>query len=102
MPATESNTGVVDRFLGRRLNCTYEIDRTGRAPPHDHRRGPFSMETTHTRQDAPSGQSRMGFRDRGEPSGFSKIVVRWWRLRCAGRAIRTSIDSRSSSGPLST
>lgn len=37
--------------------------------------GPFSMETTYTFADAPSGTTRMMLRNRGEPSGFGKVAA---------------------------
>jgi hypothetical protein len=36
--------------------------------------GPFAMETTYTFEDAPGGGTRVGLRNRGEPSGFAKVV----------------------------
>jgi hypothetical protein len=37
--------------------------------------GPFPMETTYTWADTPSGGTRMTLRNRGEPSGFSKLAA---------------------------
>jgi hypothetical protein len=37
--------------------------------------GPFAMETTYTWDDTPSGGTRMTLRNRGAPSGFSKIAA---------------------------
>lgn len=36
--------------------------------------GPSLMETTYTWQDTPSGGTRMTLRNRGEPSGFSRLA----------------------------
>ena len=37
--------------------------------------GPFAMETTYTWADAPTGGTQMTLRNRGEPSGFSKVAA---------------------------
>ncbi len=36
--------------------------------------GPFAMETTYAWSDTPSGDTRMTLRNRGEPSGFSRLA----------------------------
>jgi hypothetical protein len=35
--------------------------------------GPFPMETTYTWDDTATGGTRMTLRNRGEPSGFTKV-----------------------------
>jgi hypothetical protein len=37
--------------------------------------GPFPMETTYTWDDNPAGGTTMRLRNRGEPSGFSRLVT---------------------------
>lgn len=75
--ALGSRVAFVARFLGRRLEYTYEIVEL--AP--DSRlvmrtsEGPFPMETTYTWEPDASGGTRMSLRNRGEPSGFGKLVA---------------------------
>jgi uncharacterized membrane protein len=74
---TGSRIAFVARFLGRQLSYTYEITELA---PGDRivmrtADGPFAMETTYTWEDTPSGDTRMTLRNRGEPSGFSKLTT---------------------------
>lgn len=74
--AEGSRVAFVARFLGRRLEYTYEI-RSYR--PRSQlimatAEGPFPMETTYTWSAAGDNATRMTLRNRGEPSGFSKIT----------------------------
>jgi uncharacterized membrane protein len=72
-----SKMTFVARFLGRRLEYTYEI--VEYLP--DERlvmrtaQGPFPMETTYTWAPAGAGSTRMTLRNRGEPAGFSKLLA---------------------------
>ena len=72
-----SRMAFVAQFLGRRLAYTYEV--TELEPGHrlvmSTSQGPFPMETTYTWTDAPSGGTRMSLRNRGTPSGFSRLVA---------------------------
>jgi uncharacterized protein YndB with AHSA1/START domain len=71
-----SRFAFVARFLGRRLAYTYEVIEF---VPNERlvmrtAEGPFPMETTYTWQAAAAGKTRMTLRNRGEPSGFSRIA----------------------------
>jgi len=72
-----SRIAFVARFLGRRLSYTYEIREliTGARLVMSTSDGPFPMETTYTWADTASGGTRMTLRNRGEPSGFSKVAA---------------------------
>jgi uncharacterized membrane protein len=67
----------VAHFLGRRLAYTY---RTVELVPGARlvmrtAEGPFPMETTYVWEPVGAERTRMTLRNRGEPSGFSKLVA---------------------------
>jgi uncharacterized protein YndB with AHSA1/START domain len=64
------------KFLGRDLVYTYEIRELvpGEKLVMGTADGPFSMETTYTFEDAPGGGTRVGLRNRGEPTGFARVL----------------------------
>jgi hypothetical protein len=70
-----SRVAFVARFLGRRLEYTYEIVdlEPGRRLVMRTAEGPFPMETTYTWAPHPSGGTIMTLRNRGEPAGFAKL-----------------------------
>ncbi len=72
-----SRMTFVARFLGRRLEYTYEIVDfvPGERLVMRTAQGPFAMETTYTWTDADPGKTRMTLRNRGEPSGFASIAA---------------------------
>jgi uncharacterized protein YndB with AHSA1/START domain len=73
--AVGARIAFVARFLGRRLVYTYEVETwvPGEQLVMSTREGPFPMETTYTWSDATGGGTRMTLRNRGEPTGFSRI-----------------------------
>ncbi|TQC41415.1 ATPase [Rhodococcus sp. WS4] len=72
-----SRVEFIAQFLGRTLTYTYEV--TEWVP--DERfvmwtaEGPFPMETTYAWADSADGNTRMTLRNRGEPSGFSRMTA---------------------------
>jgi uncharacterized membrane protein len=65
------------RFLGRRLEYTYEIVElvSGERLSMRTAEGPFPMETTYTWEPTAGGGTRMTLRNRGQPAGFSTFVA---------------------------
>ena len=72
-----SRLAFVATFLGRRLAYTYEVLELvpGERLVMSTREGPFPMETTYTWADTANGGTRMTLRNRGEPTGFSKVAA---------------------------
>ena len=74
---TGSRVTFVARFLGRRLEYTYELVELvpGERLVMRTAQGPFPMETTYTWTPTSDGSTRMALRNRGEPSGYSRCVA---------------------------
>jgi polyketide cyclase/dehydrase/lipid transport protein len=75
--AVGSKLAFVARFLGRRIAYVYEVKEleAGERFVMATAEGPFPMETTYTWADASDGHTRMTLRNRGEPSGFPRLVA---------------------------
>jgi uncharacterized membrane protein len=72
-----SKMTFVARFLGRRLEYTYELVELvpGERLVMRTAQGPFPMETTYTWTPEGNASTRMTLRNRGEPDGFSRLVA---------------------------
>ncbi|MEO6222530.1 MAG: SRPBCC family protein [Vicinamibacterales bacterium] len=82
-----SQIAFVAHFLGRRMAYTYEVVELapGERLVMRTAQGPFPMETTYTWETTADGGTRMTLRNRGTPTGFSKLVAPFM-----GRAIRSA------------
>ncbi len=72
-----SRIAFVAHFLGRRLSYTYEVaDHVpGERFVMRTADGPFAMETTYTWLSTANGGTRMTLRNRGAPTGFSRLMT---------------------------
>jgi len=101
--AVGSKMSFVAHFLGRRLEYTYEIRELvpGAKLVMRTAEGPFPMETTYAWETEGESKTRMTLRNRGEPSGFSKLVapIMAAAMRRANekdlRRLKTILEARS-------
>jgi hypothetical protein len=69
-----TRVAFVAHFLGRRIAYTYEVvDYVAGEHLVMRAEGPFPMETSYTWSAVDAGDTHMTLRNRGEPSGFSKV-----------------------------
>ena len=89
-----SSVAFVARFLGRRLAYTYDIVDLvpGERLVMRTAEGPFPMETTYTWSANAGGGTHMTLRNRGEPSGFSRLSAPFLAPAMRG-ANRKDLDS---------
>ena len=75
--AVGASATFVARFLGRRLEYTYELVEVvpGERLVMRTAQGPFPMETTYTWSATGEASTRMTLRNRGEPSGFARLLA---------------------------
>ena len=75
--AVGTEVAFVARFLGRRLAYTYSVEAfdPGERLVMRTAQGPFPMETSYGWADMPGGRTRMTLRNRGGPSGFSRLAA---------------------------
>jgi uncharacterized membrane protein len=90
--AVGSKIVFVAQFLGRRLDYVYEVTALEPGERFQMRtvEGPFPMETTYSWEDTGTGATRMLLRNRGEPTGFSRVSALLLR-RAMKRANRNDL-----------
>ncbi|MGE0757711.1 MAG: SRPBCC family protein [Pirellulaceae bacterium] len=104
--AVGTQVAFVAQFLGRRLAYTYEVVEyvLGERLVMRTAEGPFPMETRYEWQAVGERSTRMTLRNRGEPSGFSRMLTPLlaWMIGRANRkdlqCLKGLLERRSASG----
>jgi uncharacterized membrane protein len=101
-----SRMTFVARFLGKRLEYTYELVDVvpGQRLVMRTSEGPFPMETTYTFEALDERRTRMTLRNRGEPSGMFRLAAPVMALamrRATSKdlaKLKSILEAKSSSG----
>ena len=89
----DSQIAFVARFFGRELRYTYAIDEyTPESLVMRTAEGPFPMETSYHYEPTPDGHTLMTLRNRGNPSGFSRLAAPFIRTAMR-RAVRKDLKA---------
>ena len=76
-----SEMAFVARFLGREMRYTYQVvELTPTSLVMRTAEGPFPMETSYRYTATPEGHTRMTLRNRGTPTGFSRVMSPFIRI----------------------
>ena len=88
-----SRVSFAARFLGRKLEYTYEIVELVPAERLVMRtaKGPFPIQTCYTWASTPQGTTRMSLRNSGKPKGFSLWLAPFMRM-AIGRATHKDLQ----------
>jgi uncharacterized membrane protein len=71
-----SQVAFVAHFLRRELRYTYEVvEHSPQTLVMRTAQGPFPMETSYRYEPLPDGSTRVTLRNRGTPSGFSRLMA---------------------------
>ena len=100
--AVGSRVAFVANFLGRRLAYTYEVVELvpGERLVMRTSEGPFPMETRYTWETTSEGFTRMTLRNRGRPTGFSRMMAPFmaWAMRRANTKDLACLKARLEGG----
>ena len=97
-----SQVAFVAQFMGRRMAYTYEVVDLvpGERLVMRTSEGPFPMETSYTWTPTAEGFTRMTLRNRGMPTGFSRLTAPMmaWAMRRANKKDLASLKALLEAG----